>query len=289
MTHAECCAAIADKFDRIVTKLQNSIFRRTSLHVTENGEYHAEEHEGYGTVIVDVPPVTITPTLMRRTFIKNGTYTPPDGFDGFSEVKVEVAAQAAYFDTNGTYDSTQDVVPTVGYNPVEVRVPNNITFDRFTGRYNPSTKNIAANKTWESTVSNAVMDEDTLPRSGLHDTSFLGTFYCKTSIAEPFTDVRMRMEVQPLNALNAPTGNTLTWSLNFKQAHVSGRLDDGKYAYSAMCGLRMKDVLNEIPDDWAYLTLKKIYTEVCTAGTAQTLDTGAVSMISAISNTYNGA
>lgn len=57
------------------------------LEITENGTYTAPEGvDGYNPVTVNVEPV-----LQEKTITENGEYTPDEGFDGLSKVTVEVA------------------------------------------------------------------------------------------------------------------------------------------------------------------------------------------------------
>ena len=61
-----------------------------SLNVTENGTYTAPEGvDGYNPVTVNVP--AITPTLTSLSVTENGTYTPQAGVDGFNSVSVNVS------------------------------------------------------------------------------------------------------------------------------------------------------------------------------------------------------
>lgn len=59
------------------------------LSVTENGTYTVPEgYDGYNPVSVSVP--IPQPVLNSLSVTENGTYTPPTGVDGFNEVEVNV-------------------------------------------------------------------------------------------------------------------------------------------------------------------------------------------------------
>lgn len=61
--------------------------------IRSNGVYDAisDSLDGYNKVTVDVPSSGGAPiNLYDPTFTSNGSYIPPDGYDGFFEVKVEV-------------------------------------------------------------------------------------------------------------------------------------------------------------------------------------------------------
>ena len=184
-----------------------------------------------------------------------------------------------FTDANGKYAAPDKTA----YTEVTVEVPNTITFERFTGRYSLNTKNLPQSpNVWESTVSNAVMDVDTLPRTDdLHNTSFLGTFYCKQN-GDGIREIRCRMEVSLMQ--NGVASETQTWDMHFKMLHMSQKLSDNKYAFMAMFGLRLSEIFPDgVPQEIDALRLDKIYTEVKTSS-AVTLDAGAVTTVSVISN-----
>ena len=65
-----------------------------SLEVTENGTYTAPEGvDGYSPVVVAVPEREIT--LQDKEITENGTYTADDGYDGLGAVTVNVAGGGA--------------------------------------------------------------------------------------------------------------------------------------------------------------------------------------------------
>lgn len=64
------------------------------LSVTTNGTYTAPDGvDGYSPIEVNVP--TPKPVLTSLAATKNGTYTPPSGTDGYNSVTVNVSATAS--------------------------------------------------------------------------------------------------------------------------------------------------------------------------------------------------
>lgn len=58
--------------------------------INENGTYTPPEGvDGFDEVDVNIP--IPEPVVSQLTVNKNGTYTPPEGVDGFDEVNVDVA------------------------------------------------------------------------------------------------------------------------------------------------------------------------------------------------------
>lgn len=92
----------------------------TTLEVTENGTYTPPEgYDGYNEVSVDIEP-----TLDTLSVTENGTYTPPEGVDGYNEVVVDVPTPSPVLQTlnvtsNGTYTPPANVD---GYNQIIVNV-----------------------------------------------------------------------------------------------------------------------------------------------------------------------
>ena len=92
--------------------------------ITENGTYTAPEGvDGYNPVTVNVS--ASSSTIEPKTITENGTYNAPVGIDGFNPVTVQVAPllEDRYINANGQYD------PTEGYDgirrlTVEVPVPS---------------------------------------------------------------------------------------------------------------------------------------------------------------------
>ena len=79
------------------------------LSVSENGSYQPDGFDGYSQVSVDVPaPAPVTESL---SVTENGTYVPPTGVDGFDEVVVNVPT--------GGFPSYDDVVLPSEYQRVE--------------------------------------------------------------------------------------------------------------------------------------------------------------------------
>lgn len=91
-----------------------------NLDVTENGTYTPPEgYDGYDEVSVDIEP-----TLDTLSVTENGTYTPPEGVDGYNEVVVDVPTPSPILQTltvtaNGTYTPPANVD---GYNEIIVNV-----------------------------------------------------------------------------------------------------------------------------------------------------------------------
>lgn len=91
--------------------------------ITENGTYSAPEGvDGFNPVTVNVSAGSST--IEPKTILENGTYNAPVGVDGFNPVTVQVAPllEDRYFNANGQYG------PTEGYDgirflTVEVPVP----------------------------------------------------------------------------------------------------------------------------------------------------------------------
>jgi len=79
------------------------------LSVSENGQYSPDGFDGYSQVSVDVPaPAPVTESL---SVTENGTYVPSAGVDGFDEVVVDVPT--------GGFPSYDDVVLPSEYQKVE--------------------------------------------------------------------------------------------------------------------------------------------------------------------------
>lgn len=95
------------------------------LSVTENGTYTAPDGvDGYSPVVVDVPEKE--PITEELSVTKNGEYVPASGVDGYSKVKVNVPDIPPVLDTlavteNGTYNAPSSID---GYSSVTVNVPS---------------------------------------------------------------------------------------------------------------------------------------------------------------------
>lgn len=62
------------------------------INITENGTYTAPEGvDGYSPIVVNVP--ALTPVINSLVITENGTYTAPVGVDGYSPISVSVAEQ----------------------------------------------------------------------------------------------------------------------------------------------------------------------------------------------------
>lgn len=96
----------------------------TSLQVTENGDYTPPAgYDGFSDVSVAVPAIPAQLTGLSVT--SNGDYTPPAGYDGFDEVNVNVPQSAARL-TGLTATANGDYTPPAGYDgfdEVNVNVP----------------------------------------------------------------------------------------------------------------------------------------------------------------------
>ena len=95
-----------------------------SLSVTENGTYTAPDGvDGYSPVVVEVPEKE--PVTQELNVTQNGEYVPGSGVDGYSKVKVNVPDIPPVLDTlevteNGTYNAPSGID---GYSSVVVDVP----------------------------------------------------------------------------------------------------------------------------------------------------------------------
>lgn len=79
-----------------------------------------------------VRDITTQPTLQEKTIVRNGSYTPDEGFDGFSEVTVNVPSgggsaviQPLSVTQNGVYNPPSGVD---GFGPVSVNVGGSYTY-----------------------------------------------------------------------------------------------------------------------------------------------------------------
>lgn len=95
-----------------------------SKSITENGTYTAPEGvDGYSPITVNVP--IPEPSLAEQVCSHNGTYLPPEGYDGFSKVEVDVPVptmDAITITQNGTY--LPESYNLGGFNQVVVNIPN---------------------------------------------------------------------------------------------------------------------------------------------------------------------
>ena len=95
-----------------------------SKSITENGTYTAPEGvDGYSPITVNVP--IPTPVIQSKSITENGTYTAPEGVDGYSPITVNVPIptpiiQSKSITENGTYTAPEGVD---GYSPITVNVP----------------------------------------------------------------------------------------------------------------------------------------------------------------------
>lgn len=103
----------------------------TSLNVTENGTYTPESgFDGFSQVNVDVQP-----DLRPLSVTENGTYQP-DGFDGYGQVSVDVAQEITYDEIASGTKPSGDIVLTVE----EVVAEAFRTCPKITGIYAPNCK-----------------------------------------------------------------------------------------------------------------------------------------------------
>lgn len=119
---SECCNNLPSKFDALITKLRNAVYRKARLNVTENGTYRAPEHTGYTVVDVDVPPIYVDPrTPEAITITENGvTDTPEDKV--YTPITVNVplrTPEAITITENGVTDTPEGKF----YDPITVNVP----------------------------------------------------------------------------------------------------------------------------------------------------------------------
>lgn len=77
------------------------------LNVTENGTYTAPDGvDGFSPVVVDVPERAVI--LQDKTATENGTYTADAGFDGLGRVTVNVPVPDGYIKPSGTLEVTEN-------------------------------------------------------------------------------------------------------------------------------------------------------------------------------------
>lgn len=99
----------------------------TTLVATENGDYTPPSgFDGFSDVSVAVPPIPAQ--LTGLTVTSNGDYTPPAGYDGFDEINVNVPQSAARLTTLSA-TANGDYTPPAGYdgfNEVNVNVPGSV-------------------------------------------------------------------------------------------------------------------------------------------------------------------
>lgn len=91
--------------------------------ITANGTYTAPEGvDGYSPVTVNVPQSV--PLLEDKYINENGLYGPSEGYDGIRSVNVDVPVPSIVpltITENGTYESSGGS----GFNPITVNVPQN--------------------------------------------------------------------------------------------------------------------------------------------------------------------
>ena len=96
----------------------------THLNIIENGTYTPPEgYDGFDEVVANVPQPQ--PVIESKNITANGTYTAPSGVDGYSPVVVNVpqpqpVIESKNITANGTYTAPSGVD---GYSPVVVNVP----------------------------------------------------------------------------------------------------------------------------------------------------------------------
>lgn len=93
--------------------------------ITTNGTYVAKDEaaDGYLSVTVEVPTEAADPVIESISISKNGTYTAPEGVDGYSPITVNIVPKTTTLSVteNGTYTPPTNVD---GYNSVVVDVPS---------------------------------------------------------------------------------------------------------------------------------------------------------------------
>ena len=90
--------------------------------ITENGTYTAPEGvDGYSPITVNIP--AYEPVIQEKIITENGTYTAPEGVDGYSPITVDVPIP---LDEQLTATENGTFTPDTGYrfNQVTVNVPN---------------------------------------------------------------------------------------------------------------------------------------------------------------------
>ena len=116
-----------------------------TLNVITNGTYNAPSTiDGYSTVEVNVPQKTFNKTSLTKEYTSNGNYniTTPDGYDGISDVSVNVnvpsrepVLESLSITENGSYTPSSGVD---GYNSVTVNVKSGGTVDFYPLRFKES-------------------------------------------------------------------------------------------------------------------------------------------------------
>lgn len=107
----------------------------SSLNITENGTYEAEDGTVWNVVNVNVEPLL---EVVTRSYTENGTYTvtPTEGYDGISDVTVDVDVPNTYTQadngkvvSNGSLVSQTahaDVTPTTSDQTINTTLNNSI-------------------------------------------------------------------------------------------------------------------------------------------------------------------
>ena len=109
----------------------------THLNIAENGTYTPPEgYDGFDEVVANVQQQQ--PVIESKNITANGTYTAPSGVDGFSPVVVNVPQQQPVIESknitaNGTYTAPSGVD---GFSPVVVNVPAGVTINKIADNLN---------------------------------------------------------------------------------------------------------------------------------------------------------
>ena len=155
-----------------------------SKSITENGTYTAPEGvDGYSPVTVNVP----APVIQSKSITENGTYTAPEGVDGYSPITVNVPVPAPVIQSksiteNGTYTAPEGVD---GYSPITVNVPVRAEGSKYAVYKEPSmgfnnTLNGSIYTTWDGSSSIG------LTLNGTENLSNISTITCKGNITNSY-------------------------------------------------------------------------------------------------------
>lgn len=184
-----------------------------NLDVTENGTYDASDEgaDGYDLVNVNVPPVPAKLTEARIE--ENGVIEPPEGYDGFSKLRVSVLSDANINEkpdeitTNGTYEAIDDGLD--GYSKVKVNL--NIQNEKEiieNGVYFPDGTNAGVYKM--NVNVNPPLEVGMFTSNGDYDPT--GTNYGFSHVNVNVPDPPLEQALFTSNGLYSPTGSNYGFS-----------------------------------------------------------------------------
>lgn len=276
---SSCHVRMMEKFDQIVTKLQQRIMRKERLTVSANGTYTAPENTGYTVVDVNVPQSAPSMQEKSVTITQNGTQdvTPDAGNDGLSKVTITTDVQqkheeSLYATENGIYFPNSGNV----YGDVIVEVHNVPNYVRGSGRINTKNKTIST-QGQQSIMSTNVMEEDTLPlETEAQKQSFLNSTFLAfvTGIVEgnvqenPFTDTIFQVDIELQDVNSVPLYSYSKINFLRKEHHQIALTNNNVTSGFEMVTFFQRKVDRCIPEvevndsSVVKAVLKKIYCEV---------------------------